>query len=127
MHFWKLVRDEDGRIKSCKLMDANFTHAHSTWGKKLQKESRARPQTRSLVLGAPEHYMSIVTEDRMTEVFHIPTKTDFPNLDQYFRFTSGPLGNYFITTGADITTIKKIQEALQESEAALCNHPGEHR
>ena len=27
-----------------------------------------------------------------------------------------PLGDYFITTGADITGIKKIQEALQESE-----------
>ena len=34
----------------------------------------------------------------------------FPNLDKYFRFTTVPLGDYFITTGADITSIKKAQE-----------------
>ncbi len=41
----------------------------------------------------------------------------FPNLDKYFRFTSVPFGEYFITTGADITPIKKAQEALRRSEA----------
>ncbi len=43
----------------------------------------------------------------------------FPNLDKYFRFTSVPLGDYFITTGADVTSIKKAEQALRNSEALL--------
>jgi PAS domain S-box-containing protein len=39
-------------------------------------------------------------------------------LDQS-RFTSVPLGEYFITTGADITVIKKAHEALRASERRL--------
>jgi signal transduction histidine kinase len=43
----------------------------------------------------------------------------FPNLDKYFRFTSVPLGDYFITTGADITAIKKAEEALKKANDEL--------
>ena len=43
----------------------------------------------------------------------------FPNLDRYFRFTSVPLGEYFITTGTDITAIKKAEMALRSSEERL--------
>jgi len=39
-----------------------------------------------------------------------------PPVDKYFRFTSVPFGEYFITTGADITSIKKAEVALRESE-----------
>jgi len=34
----------------------------------------------------------------------------FPNMDRHFRFTSVPLGDHFMTTGADITEIKKAEK-----------------
>ena len=41
----------------------------------------------------------------------------FPNLERYFRFTSVPLGDYFITTGSDITDIKKSQQELRKAQS----------
>ena len=43
----------------------------------------------------------------------------FPHLDKHFRFTSVPLGEYFITTGADITSIKKSEAALRAARDEL--------
>jgi PAS domain S-box-containing protein len=40
----------------------------------------------------------------------------FPNLNKYFKFTTVPLGDHFITTGADITAIRQGAEVLKESE-----------
>ena len=55
----------------------------------------------------------------MTEGVPISFEDYFPHLDKHFRFTSVPFGEYFITTGADITAIKKAELALRESEARL--------
>ncbi len=55
----------------------------------------------------------------MTEGVPFAFEDYFPNLDRYFRFTSVPLGDCFITTGADITSIKKAEEALRQREAEL--------
>ncbi len=55
----------------------------------------------------------------MTEGVPLSFEDYFPNLDKHFRFTSVPLGEYFITTGADITSIKKAVEALRQSEERL--------
>jgi len=43
----------------------------------------------------------------------------FPSLDRHFRLTSIPLGDHFITTGADITDIKRAQDMLQRANAKL--------
>jgi len=43
----------------------------------------------------------------------------FPNLDKHFRFTSIPLGDYFITTGSDITDIKKALHQVEVANAQL--------
>ncbi len=43
----------------------------------------------------------------------------FPHLDKYFRFTSIPLGEHFITTGFDITDIKKSQKLAEQNQIRL--------
>jgi signal transduction histidine kinase len=42
-----------------------------------------------------------------------------PPVDKYFRFTSVPLGEYFITTGAEITGIKKAHDDLKAANSAM--------
>ena len=60
-----------------------------------------------------------VVQKIMTEGVPHSFEDYFPNLDKYFRFTSVPLGDYFITTGADITSIKKAKQVLRKAHDEL--------
>jgi len=111
VHFWQLVRDEQGRIKTWRLVDANPPTLKS-WGRTSVEEIRGKTTDEIFGPGATEHYREAVekiTREGTPYVF----EDYFPNLDKHFRFTSVSLGEYFITTGADITGIKKAQEVLQ--------------
>jgi PAS domain S-box-containing protein len=125
VHFWQLVRDESGRIKTWRLVDANPTTL-KTWGRQSVDEIRGKTTDEIFGPGATDHYMPVVKKI-FTEGVPYSFEDYFPNLDKHFRFTSVPLGEYFITTGADVTAVKKTQEALRESEArfrlALRNAP----
>ena len=114
VHFWQLVRDEHGQIKTWRLVDVN-PPTLKTWGRQSVDEIRGKTTDEIFGPGATEHYLSIV-QKIMTEGVPHSFEDYFPNLDKYFRFTSVPLGEYFITTGADITGIKKAELALRESE-----------
>jgi hypothetical protein len=59
--------------------------------------------------GATEHYMPVVQKIMSEGVSH-SYEDYFPNMDRHFRFTSVPLGDHFMTTGADITEIKKAEK-----------------
>jgi len=116
VHFWKLVRDEDGRIKTWRLVDAN-PPTLATWGKTLD-EIKGKTTDEIFGPGAADHYMPVV-QKIMTEGVPYSFEDFFPNLDKHFRFTSVPFGDYFITTGADITNIKKAQQALRQAHDEL--------
>ncbi len=116
VHFWKLVRDEAGYIKTWRLVDAN-PPTLKTWGKRLE-EIKGKTTDEIFGPGATEHYMPVV-QKIMAEGVPYSFEDYFPNLDKHFRFTSVPLGDYFITTGADITIIKKAQEELQRAHDDL--------
>jgi PAS domain S-box-containing protein len=116
VHFWKLVRDEEGRIKTWRLVDAN-PPTLKTWGRTLA-EIQGKTTDEIFGPGATEHYMPVVQKimtDRVPYVF----EDYFPNLGKHFRFTSVPLGEYFITTGADITQHKRAEGELRKSSEAL--------
>ncbi len=117
VHFWQLVRDEDGRIKTWRLVDANPPTIDS-WGRTSLDEIKGKTTDEIFGPGAADHYMPIV-EKIMTERVPYSFEDYFPNLDKYFRFTSVPLMDYFITTGADITSIKKAEQALRQSRDEL--------
>ena len=117
VHFWQLVRDEGGNIKTWRLVDAN-PPALKTWGWKSVEEIRGKTTEEIFGPGATEHYMAVV-QKIMSEGSPYSYEDYFANLDKYFHFTSVPFGEYFITTGADITPIKKAEVALRVSEASL--------
>ncbi len=116
VHFWRLARDEAGHIKTWRLVDAN-PPTLKTWGKRLE-EIKGKTTDEIFGPGATEHYMPVV-QKIMAEGVPYSFEDFFPNLDKHFRFTSVPLGDYFITTGADITIIKKAQEELQRAHDNL--------
>jgi len=117
VHFWQIVRDEAGQIKTWRLVDAN-PPTLKTWGMSSVDDIKGKTTDEIFGPGATEHYMPVV-QNIMTEGLPYAYEDYFPNLDRYFRFTSVPLGDYFITTGADITSIKKAEDVLRQKEADL--------
>jgi PAS domain S-box-containing protein len=114
VHFWKLERDQSGKIKTWRLVDANPPTLR-TWGRQSVEEIRGKTADEILGPGSTRHYMPVV-QKVMTEGVSYSYEDYFANLDKYFRFTTVPFGDYFITTGTDITGIKQAAQALKESE-----------
>lgn len=113
VHFWQLEHDEAGRIKTWRLVDAN-PPTLKTWGRADLKAIKGKTADEIFGPGATAHYLPVV-QKIMSEGLAHSFVDYFPNLDKYFRFTNVPLGNHFITTGADITSLKKAEAALHES------------
>jgi len=113
VHVWKLLRGPGGAIRTWALVDAN-PPALRTWGRALG-DILGRTTDEIFGPGATEHFMPVVARIMAEGVPHA-YEDYFPHLDRHFRFTSVPMGDYFITTGADITDIKKIQAGLQEAQ-----------
>ncbi len=117
VHFWQVVRNEDGTIKTWRLVDVN-PPALRSWGRSKVEEIKGRTTDEIFGPGATQHYLPIV-QKIMDEGAPHSFEDYFPHLDKYFRFTSVPLGDHFITTGADITVIKKAEEELKRSNQEL--------
>jgi PAS domain S-box-containing protein len=116
VHFWKLVHDEEGRINTWKLVDAN-PPTLKVWGKALE-EIKGKTTDEIFGPGATNHYMPVVRKI-MTEGTPHSFEDYFPNLNRHFRFTSVPLDDHFIITGADITRIKQAEEVLRKAHDEL--------
>jgi PAS domain S-box-containing protein len=114
VHFWKLERDQNGKIKTWRLVDVN-PPTLKTWGRQTVEEIKGKTTDEIFGPGSTEHYMPVV-QKVMTEGVPYSYEDYFPNLNKYFKFTTVPLGDYFITTGADVTAIKQFAESLKESE-----------
>ena len=97
-------------------MDAN-PPTLSTWGKTLE-DIQGKTTDEIFGTGASDHYIPVVRKI-MDEGVSYSFEDYFPNLDKHFRFTSVPMGDHFITTGADITVIKKAEEKLLKSKDKL--------
>jgi signal transduction histidine kinase len=117
VHFWKLVRDESGQIKTWRVVDVN-PPTLKTWGRKSLEDTVGRTAD-EIYPGATAHYMPVVQKIMKEGVPYSFEDYFPPPVDKYFRFTSVPLGDYFITTGADITSIKKAEEALRKAKDEL--------
>jgi PAS domain S-box-containing protein len=117
VHFWQVVRDHSGEIKTWRLLDVN-PPALKTWGRKTVDEIKGKTTDEIFGPSATEHYLPIV-QKIMTERTPHSFEDYFPHLDKYFRFTSVPVGDCFITTGADITNIKKAEHLLVQLNETL--------
>ena len=117
VHFWKLEYDDLGRIKTWRLVDAN-PPALKTWGVETIEDIKGKTTDEIFGPGSTEHYMPVV-QKILAEGVPYSYEDFFPQLRKYFQFTSVPLGNYFITTGTDITKIKDTEESLRSYTASL--------
>jgi PAS domain S-box-containing protein len=116
VHFWKLVRDDEGNIRTWRLFDVN-PPALKTWGKDLN-DILGKTTDEIFGLGAKDHYMPIVKkvfDENEPYVY----EDYFPHLDRFFHFATIPFGEYFITTGLDISDIKKAQCQTEEERGRL--------
>ena len=83
VHFWKLVRNENGRIINWRLVDAN-PPTLVTWGRTLA-EIKGKTTDEIFGPGASDHYMEVVR--KITEE-NVPFSFEdyFPNLDKVLSF-----------------------------------------
>jgi PAS domain S-box-containing protein len=117
VHLWKLDRDQDGQIMTWRLVDAN-PPALRTWRRQTVEEIRGMTADEIFGSGSTQHFLPIVLKV-MNEGVPSSYEDYFNNLNKYFRFTTVPLGDYFITTGADITAIKQADEHLKSRALEL--------
>jgi diguanylate cyclase (GGDEF)-like protein/PAS domain S-box-containing protein len=113
VHLWKLVRDEQGTIKTWRLVEVNPA-ALKAWGT-TRSEIIGKTTDEIFSYNATEQFMPIVKK-----IFSKGTpytwEADFPPTGQFYHMTSVAFGEYFMSTGTDISDRKKIEDALRESE-----------
>ncbi len=114
VHIWKVVRNEKGEIVDWKLAEVNET-ALIAWDKR-----------RIDVIGkSPNEIFDFdaITQFKPTidQIFKSNKSSSwtqyFEPTDQHLMMDSIPLGDYFISTGKDITDRVKMEQSLLESEA----------
>ncbi len=116
VHLWKIIKNKSGKISGWQLVDVNPS-ALKSWDKSIND---VIGKTANEIFGADAHdqFMPIVEEIFKT---HKPYHWEnyFAPTDQYLYMESIPFGDYFISTGKDITEQKKIQNEKETSNARL--------
>ncbi|MFL5813734.1 MAG: PAS domain S-box protein [Bdellovibrionia bacterium] len=113
VHYWELIRDQNGKIMDWRLISAN-SPALKSWNKSLA-DIRYKTSDEIFGPGTKDHFYPIV-ERVFRSGKPYSYENYFPKLDRYYRFTTVPVGDRFFTTGADITDFKKAGLAIEESE-----------
>ncbi len=112
VHFWELVRDIQGNVRTWRLVDANSVS--------LESWNRTRAQTIGKTAdeiwpnsNVIEQFMPIVKK-----IFEEGTphrwESSFPETNQTLAMTSVAFGEYFFSTGLDITERKQAEEKMAE-------------
>lgn len=114
VHFWKLVRNQDGEIKTWSLVDVNPA-ALKAWGKKREEILGKTTDEVFSNVKASELFMPIVNKIFKEGKPH-SWEMFFEATNQHLFMTSVPFGEYFVTTGIDITDNKLLKERLKEKE-----------
>jgi PAS domain S-box-containing protein len=116
VRLWKVHRDEQGLIDVWTLVDANPPVLKS-WGKKIDEVVGKTPAE----IFGPESldlYRPVVEKILDKGVPH-SFEAHLPVVKKHFKFTAVPLGEYFITTGVDITFQKHAEEELRHLNELL--------
>src|SRR6056297_3327376 len=113
VHIWKLVRDDAGEIRTWRLVDANPT-ALDVWGRDLP-DVVGRTAAEIFVGGDPvETFLPIVSEIFASGEPH-EWEEFFPGTGQILHMVSVPVGEYFVSTGFDVTGLRQQEQALQDA------------
>jgi PAS domain S-box-containing protein len=117
VHFWKLVRDENGEILTWKLEDANPS---ALFGWKKSRDEVLGKKANDVFDGydATSLFMPIVQKIFKDMKPH-SWETKYEATGQHLFMTSVPFDDYFITTGIDITNNKLLEEQILVKETLL--------
>lgn len=116
VHMWKLIREKEGSIKTWELADVNPA-ALITWGKQKEKII-GKTADEIFGKGTTEQFMPIVRQIFNTGKPHKWVEYFAPT-HQYLSMSSIPMGEYFISTGKDITEEIALQKKLEETADLL--------
>jgi PAS domain S-box-containing protein len=118
VHLWKIIKNKSGKIRGWELVDANPA-ALKSWGKSIKE---VIGKTANEIFGADAHdqFMPIVEEIFKTYTPH-RWENHFAVTGQYLQMESIPFGDYFISTGKDITAAKKENQHLKLLESVITN------
>lgn len=116
-HVWKLVRDDSGNIINWELVDVNPAAARA-WG--MNREEVVGKSADEIFVTAIDSFMPIV-DKIFAEREPYSWEMYFEDINQNMKMTSVSVGEYFITTGSDVTSIKKSQEKASIFESFVKN------
>lgn len=119
IHVWRLHHDKDGITNGWNLVHANPS-ALQVWGKSLSEvvgksNEELFPQSNSTAL-----FLPLINRMFSSE---LPQEWEefFPDTHQILRMTSIPLGETFISVGADVSDYRHIESALAKKVTELNN------
>ncbi|WP_088330394.1 PAS domain-containing hybrid sensor histidine kinase/response regulator [Lacimicrobium sp. SS2-24] len=116
VHVWELVYNSDNSIRTWKLLDANRM-ALNNWNKELED---VQGKTTDEIFGTDATLQFLpVVEKIFSEKKPYSWETYFDGTDQVLSMTSIPCDGYFISTGIDISFIKRTENDLRETVLKL--------
>lgn len=117
VHIWQVVRDERGAIVTWRLVDANPA-ALKSWGQQLGDIVGKTTDEIFPGADATRTFMPVV-EEIITTGVPKEWEVDFSGTGQVLHMVSIPVGEYFVSTGFDVTADRVKERRLQETLSRL--------
>lgn len=117
VHMWEVIRDAVGEIRTWRLVDANPAALRS-WGRRLEEVIGRTTDEIFPGVNASETFLPIVSEIMATGTPR-EWEVDFPGTDQVLHMVSFPVGEHFVSTGFDVTHMRRQASALQDALQSL--------
>ncbi|SDD44364.1 sensor histidine kinase [Aquimonas voraii] len=117
VHIWRLVRDADGNIQTWRLLNANPA-ALKAWGKSLADIKGLTTDEIFPGVEATATFLPIV-EKIFRERQPYSWEVHFEGTDQTLQMTSIPVDEVFISTGVDVSGIRRSERAFLEAQKRL--------
>ncbi len=113
VHVWKLRRDQKGKIKTWELVYANPV-ALGSWGHTLE-EIQGKVTEEIFVNSDPVNLFMPIVEKIFQDNAPFCWEEYFGATNQTLKMTSIPVGEFFISTGSDITPEKEADRFISQA------------
>ncbi len=117
VHVWKVVRDDAGAIATWRLVDANAA-ALKSWGRNL---ADIIGKTTEQIFPAAEPVKTFlpIVEEIIRTGQPKEWEVNFPGTQQVLHMISIPDGDFFVSTGFDVTAERKHKRELEDTLRSL--------
>lgn len=117
VHVWQLEKDDNGGIKTWRLLNANPA-ALKKWGKSFAEVKGKTTDEIFTGVDATRTFMPIVEKIFREKKPH-SWEVYFDGTDQTLQMSSIPIGDVFISTGVDVSYIRRSERELKISKERL--------